>query len=1802
LNKEKTSYIRYFSILLTIIVTIIYAKVVLADLIVNVSTTNSCSSNQIALLRLQNDSGGYENSHAQLANYSGTLYSNTLCAISTNNLNLNNTCSQNFATFLRLSNNTNAHVQNASNTTYLYPACISNPTQSLTCRTSLNNCPSGDTCILSIASDTGNNATNAHVGSCNKYQLKICCSLNSPPNLPILALPLNNTFFNNNTPQFFINNSDDPDNDTIYYILEISTGFTFATTNYYNGTIRKITNNTNSHNISNSLSNGIYYWRARATDLQGNSSYSEIRNFTIDTINPLINFTIPTEANNSYKNQSYILINTSITETNVANVTFRIFNTTSLVNLSFFNNATNQVNISVSNLNERYHYNVTIIDSANNQNITETRIITLDATLPTNVTLLSPANNTVSTNRIPLFTWNNVTEINFDNYTLEIDNDADFSSVQFTYTKYNSLTNSTHLMTTPLNDNTRYYWRIKVTDKANNQNSTTFTYTTDNTNPSVTLNSPSNNQWLTTTTNNFQYIPSDTPFNINLQACDLYGNFTTSAFEKNNTQVPIGGAINTFTLTLSDSSYAWNVQCNDSAGNKVFATANFTVNIDTVKPSLSYSAQTLANNTYSRSDSIFVNWTYTEFNFANLTFRLFNTTSSVNITIYNTTAYQINITNINTNERYTYNLTLIDYSLQQNSTETRILILDTVLPVIVYSSQTLANNTYLGQSSIFVNWTYTETNFANLTFTLTNSTKIINQTIYSVTAYQINLTNLPDNNYTYNVTIRDKANNVNTTDTRTIVLDTRVPSISYSPQTRSNNSYVTEDFIFVNWTYTEDNVANITFRLFNTTSNVNTTVYHETTYQIYVSNYTHYLINPNEIYTYNITIIDQLGNQNITETRKITLDNINPASITLLNPTNGSYLNNLTPLFDWGNTVETNFDNYTLQITTDITFASINNTFILYNNLTNSTINLTNNLVDNTRYYWKVLVYDKSNKFNASTQNFTFNTDATMPLISLGTRTQDNNSQIQQNWIYVNVSYTELSLSNLTFRLFNSTSLINETVSNSSNIIRSINYTGLPNSNNVKYYYNVTITDLANNQNITETRTILLDNVLPSIPVLGNPNNDTWQLFDNTTLFDWSNSRDYENTSITFYEFQLSNSTAFNSTYFIRNINVTQSNFTLSVNDMPSTGRHYWRVRSYDGINYSNYSNLYEVDVVYAVINITLPAYNSITRILNNYAFKVEEIANQNWVLNANITFVNGGSRGPYAMENTTPNLNTNYTYNYTIPNVESGYLIVTATGWNGTRQVNATSRFRITVPETPTITRPTISEIYSENTYTYPNVSANITIKSKLSVMINTITVSILEPNGTISTLTNTINNEENFLNNSYSYEHNYTFTPGELGEHIIQVAITDVNYPDSGYVARRNNSFYVNTTQNISLAVSGSGLNNITLNDIYSTRILNKGGTTLSASLVPGNYDTKVSTSKIDTILRNTTINNLVSSLCTFDDIGEIIESPTDSRVIDEFTLNCPDLTFSYVNMTYNYTNVLGSVTHEDNLKIYKCNSVASCSWERLNISLVTDQNLITSNLNNFSVFALSEDTVPVGVTTVVSSGGAGGGGSGGGLSRLVAIEIIKPGNMTIYADDIIITPLTIKNTGKTSLFGITLTAATQTKGINLFLDKSFITALAVGEESAANLKIISREFTEDNAEIVVTAKVTTPSLQDQVKFLIRSIGGVSEKGKAEEQLRFVNELFSGNPECLELKELVNQAQAALDNKQYTKALSIADSAIQSCKNLLSLQGKEVKLAKKPTAISDILILSIEALVFFILTYGMYNYYKRRRLKNLK
>ncbi|MDO8509064.1 MAG: PRC-barrel domain-containing protein [Nanoarchaeota archaeon] len=171
---------------------------------------------------------------------------------------------------------------------------------------------------------------------------------------------------------------------------------------------------TNCQNISYTASQNSTTIKIYANDSAGNINSSSVA-FFVDSILPLISFTSPTQANNSIFSQNSIFINVSVIETNEANITFSLHNSTSLVNLTTF--ITSQRTINFSNLGDGvYFYNVTIKDSLNNQNTTETRTLTIDTT-PPSISIVSPQNTTYTNDTILINISSNGNNIWFYNGT-----------------------------------------------------------------------------------------------------------------------------------------------------------------------------------------------------------------------------------------------------------------------------------------------------------------------------------------------------------------------------------------------------------------------------------------------------------------------------------------------------------------------------------------------------------------------------------------------------------------------------------------------------------------------------------------------------------------------------------------------------------------------------------------------------------------------------------------------------------------------------------------------------------------------------------------------------------------------------------------------------------------------------------------------------------------------------------------------------------------------------------------------------------------------------------------------------------------------------------------------------------------------------------------------------------------------------------------------------------------------------------------------------------------------------------------
>jgi len=122
--------------------------------------------------------------------------------------------------------------------------------------------------------------------------------------------------------------------------------------------------------------------------------------------------------------------------------------------------------------------------------------------------------------------------------------------------------------------------------------------------PSISLQSPINS-YLNNSNITFVYTPSD----IDLDACELWGNWS-GVWRVNQTEFnPANYSQNVFYLILNDGVYKWNIRCNDIYGNSAF-NGNKTFVVDTIAPKVSISQPFGAKT----SKTVSASWTINEIN------------------------------------------------------------------------------------------------------------------------------------------------------------------------------------------------------------------------------------------------------------------------------------------------------------------------------------------------------------------------------------------------------------------------------------------------------------------------------------------------------------------------------------------------------------------------------------------------------------------------------------------------------------------------------------------------------------------------------------------------------------------------------------------------------------------------------------------------------------------------------------------------------------------------------------------------------------------------------------------------------------------------------------------------------------------------------------------------------------------------------------------------------------------------------------------------------------------------------------
>jgi len=611
-------------------------------------------------------------------------------------------------------------------------------------------------------------------------------------------------------------------------------------------------------------------------------------------------------------------------------------------------------------------------------------------------------------------------------------------------------------------------------------NSTVYNLTTEqNVNHIVTLQDtndpptsilyyPSNNSWSNSLLNTF--ISNQTDSDGNLANATIY-TWINGAEESHNTK-SITGATNSTTWTnfgfVGEGSYEWNVYVCDDKNSCVWNSSNWTLNIDTTNPLISYGINTENNDTNFSRNWIYINTSYTETNFKNISFYLFDETFSPIQSSTNTigTAYH-NFTSLSDGTYY-YNVTIRDKATNSNSTETRKITIDDTAPSvnIIYPINLDAYN----DNPIWINYTVSDNLIGLDSCWWTNDSGAEN---HSITCGANFTQALPDGSYTYVIYSNDSLNNLGS-DVVNFDISTNAPAIILDHPT--NNQYLSSGTnIDFNFTATDSDGLSICqlwgnwsgWHL-NYTWNSPTSGNEETVDRNLAEG----------IYKYGVWCNDTVGNSGFSNNKTFQVDETSP-NVVQDSYSPSTLYNNLN-LTIFGNATDSHLDTVWLQINYSGSYQNItivNKVGDKYNyTLDSSEISNRENIS------WRWWANDSASNINSSSLLSIVVTNRNP--YDLVIVSPPNESYINTDYLDVTFTATDDDLDTLNYSLYYanqslSFSLFNYTTSGE------LNLTGFNYTNGATNYFYVNVSDgYLTNQ--TENYTFYIDTINPTL-VLDKP-------------------------------------------------------------------------------------------------------------------------------------------------------------------------------------------------------------------------------------------------------------------------------------------------------------------------------------------------------------------------------------------------------------------------------------------------------------------------------------------------------------------------------------------------------------------------------------------------------------------------------------------------------------------------------------------------------------------------------------------
>ena len=546
--------------------------------------------------------------------------------------------------------------------------------------------------------------------------------------------------------------------------------------------------------------------------------------------------------------------------------------------------------------------------------------------------------------------------------------------------------------------------------------------------------------------------------------------------------------------------------------------------------------------------------------------------------------------------------------------------------------------------------------------------------------------------------------------------------------------------------------------------------------------------------------------------------------------------------------------------------------------------------------------------------------------------------------------------------------------------------------------------------------------------------------------------------------------------------------------------------------------------------------------------------------------------------------------------NVSTDANIITIAGLK-----NISRRYIVTepteLPSAPEILNLTVAVGYIAN-----NTLQNISLIFNVSGTLSSVTL-------TVDGSTATANKTATVVKTNY---YNYTYKPLSEKSYTVTATVIDTNNKK----ANKSIEFFSAPEETFNLSMVGTS--NITLRDIITGKVI-ASAEKINHTLPRGRYDTETMTDDGDNIgktsitIVNATINKSVGIGLIYNDIGEVLTAPANTTNLDQFEVNST-LSFAETQFVYNYTSVNSSITHADNLEAHKCGSVSNCTFSELASTVNTAKNTIAFTSNNLSVFNIVESTkvekettiVTDEVTTTISVSVPGPSGGGSVITKTASLDLIAPSPISLDLNDSVILPLILRNTGQVKLEDISLTYDVNASGILVDIENEYFRELETGGTVSTDMMIYTSLEDHGDYEIIVNATaipskaIGEPKVRITKKIIINTIDvALPNRTIVKTRIVFAKDLFNENPECLELQELLDQADNALERYEYRKARALTESAINACRDLIASIEKYIAVPK-PLTLKEIMVrISSVLAVIVVIILIVYRMISRPKLK---